>query len=95
MSHTAILARSLGIPAVVGVRHATHCLRHGESLIVDGKQGIVLANADATTISHYQERIDNTEAEAVLLRKLIGQPAVTQDGQTILAVLVVPSELQD
>lgn len=96
MSHTAILARSLGIPAVVGVRHATHCLRHGESLIVDGKQGIVLANADATTIRHYQELIGNTEAEAVLLRKLIGQPTVTRDGQTVqlMANIELPEDIE-
>ena len=96
MSHTAILARSLGIPAVVGVRHATHCLRHGEPLIVDGEQGIVLANADATTIRHYQERIDNTETESALLRKLIGKPTVTRDGQTIqlMANIELPEDIE-
>ena len=46
MSHTTILARSLQIPAVVGTHHARRTLRHGEALIVDGEQGVVIADPD-------------------------------------------------
>lgn len=96
MSHTAILARSLGIPAVVGVRHATHCLRHGEQLIVDGEQGVVLAAVDDDTLSYYRSRIEAARLQTAELRRLIGQPAATRDGRTIrlMANIELPEDIE-
>ncbi len=96
MSHTAILARSLGIPAVVGVRHATRCLRHGEQLIVDGEQGVVLAAVDDDTLSQYRSRIEAARLQTAELRRLIGQPAVTRDGRAIrlMANIELPEDIE-
>jgi phosphotransferase system enzyme I (PtsI) len=57
-SHTAILARSLGVPGVVGVHHARRFIREGEPLIVDGTEGIVIGEADHRITEHYRTRRD-------------------------------------
>jgi len=95
MSHTAILARSLGIPAVVGVHNATHCLRHGEILVVDGQLGTVLADADERTLNYYRGQIAIAEARKGQLRKLITEPTVTLDGQqlTLMANIELPEDI--
>jgi len=83
MSHTAILARSLDIPAVVGTRGATRCLQHGEQLILDAATGIVLADCDQDMLSHFEERRAADLTRATELRRHGAQTAVTRDGQTI------------
>jgi len=83
MSHTAILARSLGIPAVVGTRGATHCLKHGERLVLDAGNGIVLANCDDTMLSHFKARRAADFSRAAELRRRGAEPPVTRDGQAI------------
>lgn len=83
MSHTAILARSLGIPAVVGVRQATQCLRHGEPLVVDGEAGVVLADVDDTLLEEFRRRIAVQEAQVRALEGLADQPAISRDGTAI------------
>ncbi len=96
MSHTAILARSLGVPAVVGVHNVTRYLRQGEQLVVDGETGTVLADADPTTLAYYRERLGAIEARRQRLRALVGRPAVTRDGVpvTLLANLELPEDAQ-
>jgi phosphotransferase system enzyme I (PtsI) len=83
MSHTAILARSLGIPAVVGTRGATACLQHGEQLILDAGTGIVLADCDQDMLSHFAARLAANVSRTAELRSRVAQPPVTRDGQTI------------
>jgi phosphotransferase system enzyme I (PtsI) len=56
LSHTAILARSLGIPAIVGAHGAGRLLREGEQLIIDGGRGGIVGTPDARTIRHYRRR---------------------------------------
>lgn len=80
LSHTAILARSLGIPAVVGIHQATTLLRQGETLIVDGAQGIVLADPTDRILHHYQERITARRQREADLRRQIDLPTTTTDG---------------
>jgi phosphotransferase system enzyme I (PtsI) len=94
MSHTAILARSLGVPAVVGVHNITRYLRQGEILVVDGESGTVLAEADAATLAYFQDRLDAIEARRVRLRGLVGRPSVTRDGVQVklLANLELPED---
>jgi len=55
-SHTAILARSLGIPAVVGLRAARSYLRDDEIVVVDGRDGVVLGDLDEQLLEHYRAR---------------------------------------
>ena len=83
MSHSAILARSLGIPAVVGARGAGSCLRHGELLILDTDNGCVLANCPAAVVNHFEDRREFAQQRTVLLKRQSQQPALTADGRRI------------
>lgn len=95
MSHTAILARSLGIPAVVGVRGISRFIQENEELILDAKEGLVLADIDMGIRQAYAQRRDANQAHQVALRQLVHQPSVTRDGVaiTLLANIDLPEEL--
>ncbi len=95
MSHTAILARSLGIPAVVGVRNITQYLRHGEVLVVDGEQGVVLADPGDAIRDHYRRRLEEYRAHKAALSCLLDQPSRSADGETVqlLANIELPEDI--
>jgi phosphotransferase system enzyme I (PtsI) len=84
MSHTAILARSLGIPAVVAAHGATRCLRHGEPLILDAANGMVLADCDPALTAHFTARRAAEKAQTEELRRHSGEHAVCADGTRIM-----------
>jgi phosphoenolpyruvate-protein phosphotransferase (PTS system enzyme I) len=94
MSHTAILARSLNIPAVMGVRNVTRYFRQGETVVVDGEAGEVLAGADASILEHYRQRMRVLEARRSGLQHLVGEPSVSADGiaVSLLANLELPED---
>jgi phosphotransferase system enzyme I (PtsI) len=96
MSHTTILARSLQIPAVVGTHHARRTLRHGETLIVDGEQGVVIADPDRSTLRHYRHRRADERRRLSTLARLRDAPAVTRDGREISlqANIELPEDLR-
>jgi len=82
-SHTAIMARSLEIPAVVGAETATHHINTGDTLIVDGITGVVVVNPSPEIMQEYQERHrarQQMERELFLYRDL---PAETLDGYRV------------
>ncbi|MCU7929998.1 MAG: phosphoenolpyruvate--protein phosphotransferase [Candidatus Thiodiazotropha sp. (ex Codakia rugifera)] len=83
LSHTAILARSLGIPAVVGIHQATSLFRHGEQLVVDGAQGVVLADPTDRILAHYRQRIETKRLREEELLRHVDLPAMTTDGEQI------------
>ena len=83
ISHSSILARSLGIPAVVGLHAATRYIRHGDKLIVDGRNGDVIIAPDKNTLSAYRKLKKQTLAHTRKLDALIKSPAVTLDGERI------------
>jgi len=83
LSHTAILARSLGIPAVVGARNARSYLGHDEPVIVDGRQGIILVGLDERILRYYRHKQREERRQQRELSKLKGKPAITRDGVTI------------
>lgn len=83
LSHTAILARSLGIPAVVGARNARAYLGIDEPVIVDGRQGVILVGLDERILRYYRHKQQQERREQRELNKLKGQPAVTRDGISI------------
>ena len=83
LSHTAILARSLGIPAVVGIQDARALLRQDEPVIVDGGVGMVLAGVDQKTIEDYRRRQRKQREARRKLRALRDVSAKTRDGQRI------------
>ena len=82
-SHTAILARSLAIPSVVGIETARSLIRDGEQLIVDGTRGVVIVNPDPRVLEEYQLRKNQIELEKSKLKRL-----KTAKSQTIDAVPV-------
>jgi phosphotransferase system enzyme I (PtsI) len=82
-SHTTILARSLGIPAVVGVKNVLRYLSQGESLVVDGHHGVVISGCDKHCISHYRKRQVEERHYRSELNKLKELPAISRDGMTV------------
>jgi phosphotransferase system enzyme I (PtsI) len=82
-SHTAIVARSLGIPAIVGLHHARQTISEGEVLIVDGTQGRLIVNPDPLVLTEYRARQAELKAEKKRLRRLKSTPAATVDGTPI------------
>ncbi|MBJ7503802.1 MAG: phosphoenolpyruvate--protein phosphotransferase, partial [Polynucleobacter sp.] len=82
-SHTSIVARSLEIPAVLGVRHASEMIRHGDWLIIDGEQGFVVVAPDESLLIEYRalqaQAIVNTQA----LQTLKFSRTMTADGVPI------------
>ena len=79
-SHTAIVARSLGIPAVVALEDLTEYVRGGDTVIVDGNRGIVIVNPDEQTIRRYREYSQEFTALEHRLDALRELPAKTRDG---------------
>ncbi len=83
-SHTAIVARSLGIPAVVALEDLTESISGGDNVIIDGNRGIVIADPDDETIRQYEKyAFEFTELER-RLNAIKGKPAVTRDGVRII-----------
>jgi phosphotransferase system enzyme I (PtsI) len=82
-SHTAILARSLRIPAVVGLHGARPFLRDDEEVVVDGRHGSVLIAPDAEMLEHYRWRRGDIERVRDARQRLREAPAITQDGETV------------
>lgn len=83
LSHTAIMARSLRIPAVVGVHHARGYIRNDEQIIVDGREGVLLLDADDALLKHYRRRQRAEKQYEAGLRRLKETPAITADGHAI------------
>ncbi|MDT0618118.1 phosphoenolpyruvate--protein phosphotransferase [Salinisphaera sp. P385] len=97
LSHSAILARSLRIPAVVGMHAARRLLLDDETVVVDGEAGHVLAAPDAEAIEFYRHRQKRDQRYRRMLGKLKGEPAVTADGVPIrlLANVELPDDSAD
>ncbi|RRD56627.1 phosphoenolpyruvate--protein phosphotransferase [Comamonadaceae bacterium OH2545_COT-014] len=82
-SHTAIVARSMDIPAVVGARTASHVVRQDDWVIIDGDAGVVIVDPDPPLLQTYRARQRQAAQERGRLAKLKNTPCVTQDGQRI------------
>lgn len=96
LSHTAILARSLRIPAVVGVRRAREIFRRDEPLVIDGVRGLVMADVHARVRRHYETRQQDERQRLRNLGRLKHQPAVTRDGVDVnlRANVELPQDLE-
>lgn len=79
-SHTAIMARALGIPAVLGINHILSEISNGDQLIIDGNTGKVIVNPNQKTTEIYQERARNNKATLAELDHLRDRQAITKDG---------------
>src|SRR5215213_323472 len=96
-SHVAILARSLGLPAVVGLRDATSRLHAGEQVILDGSSGLLLPEPTQSQIDAYTDRASREAADEEELRHLVGAEPVTLDGIriTLRANVDLPEEAEN
>ena len=82
-SHTGIIARTLDIPAVLGLVNATSLIRNDDILIVDGNDGVVIINPDDQTLVEYEERQTRYQAYRARITRESHLPARTADGQII------------
>jgi phosphotransferase system enzyme I (PtsI) len=82
-SHTAIVARSLNIPAVVGLYHVRHLVRDEEMVIIDGTRGVVIVDPDERILEEYRLRKSELEIERSKLKRLRSAKSATLDGEEI------------
>ena len=82
-SHTAIMAKSLEIPAVVGIEFATRQIKNGDMLIVDGSQGLVIINPTPTELQKYNQELIRYQEFGKGLKKFKDLPCITLDGRRI------------
>jgi len=85
-SHTAIIARTYEIPAVVGIGDITSLVRDGDFLIIDGNDGTVYVNPDESLIREYEKRLEEETRKKEELRKFLQIEARTQDSRRIKLV---------
>jgi phosphotransferase system enzyme I (PtsI) len=95
-SHAAILAHSLGIPAVMGVPGALDHVRNGTVLLIDGKRGTVLLDPTPTDMDTARTRLSRRHRLALKLETAAGEPAVTPDGLevTLMGNVDLPEEIE-
>jgi len=94
-SHTAIMAQSLEIPAVVGLKNVTKKIKPGDTIIVDGIEGIVIINPDSLTVENYERQKIRYFSDEEALKKLTDLPAITVDEHNVElhANIEVPEEI--
>ncbi|MGM0860242.1 phosphoenolpyruvate--protein phosphotransferase [Bacillus atrophaeus] len=82
-SHSAIMARSLEIPAVVGTKTATGTIQNGVTVIVDGINGDVIIDPSADIVKKYEEKHSAYMAQKAEWAKLVNEPTVSKDGHHV------------
>jgi len=94
-SHTAIVARSLDIPAVVGTRSASQLVRQDDWIIIDGDAGLVIVDPSPPIRAEYARKQAQNLAERARLARLLHTPAVTRDGEVVelMANIEVPEDV--
>src|SRR5215471_1016724 len=95
-SHTAIVARSLNVPAVVATHNARGLIRENELLIVDGGRNVVIVNPDQAVLNEYHLKQSELELARQKLKRLRTTPAKTLDGQLVelQANIELPEDLE-
>lgn len=82
-SHSAIMARTLEIPAIVGMKDITESVKNDDVVIVDGTEGVVIINPDKETIEEYEKSKESFLREKEELKKLINVETVTKAGKRV------------
>ena len=93
--HTAIMARALGLPAVLGTAGLLDGIQGGDTVVVNGDTGRVIINPSPATLANYEARREERQRENRRLARLSGLPAVTRDGAEVIlrANVELPVEL--
>lgn len=94
-SHSAIIARAMGIPCIVGMGSATSSVRNGDTVIVDASRGIVIVDPAPQTVQTYEAALTALEEERTRFKRLVGTPTVCKSGKRILLAANIgsPSEI--
>ncbi len=94
-SHTAIIAKAMDFPAVVGCKVLLKSASDGESVIIDGDRGVVILNPDAPTLADYSRLIEQRRLYRVSLGELADLPSITADGThvSIVGNIELPDEV--
>ena len=95
-SHTAIVARSMNIPAIVALHHSRTMIHEDELIIVDGTQGVVIVNPDKHVLAEYRLKQNQARLERDKLKRLKSAPASTLDGTSVQlqANIELPSDVE-
>jgi phosphotransferase system enzyme I (PtsI) len=95
-SHTAIVARSMNIPAIVALHHARALIHEDELIVIDGTQGVVIVNPDRHVLAEYKLKQGQARLERDKLKRLRSAPAATLDGAPIQlwANIELPSDVE-
>lgn len=95
-SHSAIMARSLEIPAVVGTGNITEQVSNGDNLIIDGLDGIVVVNPSEEVVAEYKQKLAEFEAKKAEWAKLLTEKTVSKDGHEVIlaANIGTPADLE-
>ncbi len=93
--HAAIMARALGLPAVMGAAGLLKSISAGEEIVVDGDRGRIVVNPTAATRAAFEHRIRERQRQKKRLSRLRHQPAVTRDGTNVVlqANVELPAEM--
>ncbi len=96
-SHTAIVARSLAIPAIVGMHNARAMIRENELLILDGREGVLIVNPNDQVLEEFRLRRDLIEDERTQLKSLRTTRATTTDGHDVAlqANIELPQDVEE
>lgn len=94
-SHAAVMARALGMVSVAGMPDLMHNVRNGDTVILDGREGLLIARPDNTTLQNYRQELARKIREDRKLMALVDKPPITTDGTNILlqANLELPRDL--
>ncbi len=79
-SHSAIIARAMGIPCVLGIKNAESAFENGESVVVDAVKGEVITNPSEEDLAKYEKLKEQEQQERLMLREYINKPTVTKNG---------------
>jgi len=90
-SHAAIMAVALGLPAVVGCTGVMNACNHGDTIILDAKEGDVFVNPDQETLDKYIKKRDDFLKEKEALKALVGKPSISSDGHQVELVANIGS----
>ncbi len=95
-SHTAIIARSMNIPAIVALHHSRSFIHEDELIIIDGTQGVVIVNPDRSVLAEYRLKQNQARLERDKLKRLKSAPAATLDGTPVqlYANIELPSDVE-
>lgn len=82
-SHTSIIARTLEVPAIAGVKDATNYLNHGEDIIIDGDSGEIIINPSAEKLQEYENKKKQVNEVKINLNSMKGQETISKDGYKV------------